>query len=337
MTPDFEITSERVKSHLQKYRMNRQKSRAEFMESYDACLVEYQNGHSHHHDKMLCQAPPKACGMTAAYLTHKAILNDSSVVSQTSQLSRSLMMDASSNLDCAGVLPLPLLTTDEKDGPIGQGFGYLVGLHQALSQQLDETRKQHQDMSSLNEQSRPQAHLQPVLRQHFGMGGSASDPSGHEIVIPNGGACSNNSYMMESQMGYAGMYSQQQPTPYHYQHYQGGSDAQHYQHYQGGSDAQHQYAIRQISSLSSSSHLSNSQHSMPSPMMPSPVTGMTPMMTNLNVYTGAANSGNPPTIMLNDRSQQQQQQNNRNMYCHEPPIQPRQDPRRRTQESNIYL
>ena len=336
MTPDLEITSERVKSHLQKYRMNRQKSRAEFMESYDACLDEYQNGHSQYHDKMLRQAPPKACGMTAAYLTHKAILNDSSVVSQTSQHPRSLMMDASSNLDRAGVLPLPLLTTDEKDGPIGQGFGYLVGLHQALSQQLDETRKRHQDMSSLNEQSRPQAHLQPVvlLRHNSGMGGSrdasvASDPCGHEIVIPNGGASSNNSYMMESQMGYAGMYSQQQPTPYHYQHYQ------------GGSDAQHQYANRpHSSSLSSSSHLSNSQHSMPSPMMPSPVTGMTPMMTNLNVYTGAAaNSGNPPTIMLNDRSQQQhqQQQNNRNMYCHEPPIQPRQDPRRRTQESNIHL
>lgn len=327
MTPDFEITSERVKSHLQKYRMNRQKSRAEFMESYDACLDEYQNTHSQHPDKMLRQEPPKACGMTAAFLTHTAILNDSSAVSQTSQHSRSLTMDASRNLDRAGILPLPLLTTDEKDGPIGQGFGYLVGLHQALSQQLDESRKRHLDIKFFNEQSRPQAHLQPVPRQHFGMGGSrdasiASDPSGHEIVIPNGGSSNNNSYMMESQIGYAGMYSQQQPTPYHYQHYQ------------GGADAQHQYANRHhSSSLSNSSQLSNSQHSMPSSMMPSPVTGMTPMMTNLNVYTGA-NGGNPPTIIFNDPSQQQQ--NNRNMFGHEPPIQPRQDPRRRTQESNIY-
>jgi hypothetical protein len=61
---------------------------------------------------------------------------------------------------------------------------------------------------------------------------------------------------------------------------------------------------------------------------------MTPMMTNLNVYTGANSGTNPPTIMLNDRSQQHQ--NNRNMYGHEPPIQPRQDSRRRTQESDIY-
>ena len=327
MTPDLEITSERVKSHLQKYRMNQQKSRAEFMESYDACLDEYRNVHSQHHDKMLRQEPPKACGMNAAFLTHTAILHDNNVI-DTSRRSRSLTMDASSNLDRAGILTLPLLTTDEKDGPIGQGFGYLVGLHQALSQQLEETRKRHQDMSSFNDQSRPHAHLQPVSRPHFGMGVSqdpsiTSDPTGHEIVIPNGGSSSNNSYMMESQMGYAGMYSQQQPTPYHYQHYQ------------GGVDAQHQYANHHhSSSLSSSSQLSNSQHSMPSPMMPSPVTRMTPMMTNLNVYTGANSGTNPPTIMLNDRSQQHQ--NNRNMYGHEPPIQPRQDSRRRTQESDIY-
>jgi hypothetical protein len=319
MTPDFEITSERVKSHLQKYRMNRQKSRAEFMESYDSCLDEYQNEHSHH--EKIRQVPPKACGMTAAFLTHTAILHDSSLfASENTRRSRSVTMDASSNLDSAEILPLPLLTTDEKDGPIGQGFGYLVGLHQALSQQLDETRKRHQEMTSISEQSRPHAHLQPcqVPRQHFGISNNASltsDPSGHEIVIPDG---SNNSYVMESQMGYAGMYSQQQQTPYHY-------------HYQG-SDVQHHYNRHLSSSLSSSStQLSNSQHSMPSPMMPSPVTGMTPMMTNLNVYTG--NNGNPPTVMLYDRNSPQQ---NRNMYGHEPPIQPRQDPRHRTQESQAF-
>ena len=42
MTPNLDITSERVKSHLQKYRLNRQKSQNEFMQNYDCALEGYQ-------------------------------------------------------------------------------------------------------------------------------------------------------------------------------------------------------------------------------------------------------------------------------------------------------
>ena len=34
-------TNEHIKSHLQKYRLNKQKSKAEFILSYDAAILEF--------------------------------------------------------------------------------------------------------------------------------------------------------------------------------------------------------------------------------------------------------------------------------------------------------
>ena len=57
-----------------------------------------------------------------------------STVSQTSDGERTEM------------LHLPLLTTEESDGKIGRGFGYLVGLFQVLMDQLDESRHEQEDL-----------------------------------------------------------------------------------------------------------------------------------------------------------------------------------------------
>lgn len=48
----------------------------------------------------------------------------------------------------AEMLQLPLLTTEESDGKIGRGFGYMVGLFQILMEQLQESRQEQDDLYS---------------------------------------------------------------------------------------------------------------------------------------------------------------------------------------------
>ena len=162
MTPTTELTSERVKSHLQKYRLNRSKSRTEFMTNYDSALEGYQ--------KRAEQAKEDGCeegliiddsgaglsyGEAAALLTHTALneppcqeeemeeeevnpvvergRNRNPAISNASQVSDG---------EGAGVLQLPLLTAQENDSLIGRGFGYIVGLYQNYCEQLEESRRQ---------------------------------------------------------------------------------------------------------------------------------------------------------------------------------------------------
>jgi SHAQKYF class myb-like DNA-binding protein len=67
MKQNPEVTSERVKSHLQKYRLNRQKSRNEFMTSYDRALDGFKkNPHDFDDDG----DHSFSCGEGAAMLTH---------------------------------------------------------------------------------------------------------------------------------------------------------------------------------------------------------------------------------------------------------------------------
>lgn len=155
MTPVPEVTSERVKSHLQKYRLNRWENRKDFMSNYDGALLGYrQRMQQAKEDETtiddsgygLSYAEP------AALLTHTAAqigrepshetgdpwpARAMSTVSQTSDGER------------AEMLQLPLLTTEESDGKIGRGFGYLVGLFQVLMEQLQESRQEQDDLYPL--------------------------------------------------------------------------------------------------------------------------------------------------------------------------------------------
>jgi hypothetical protein len=46
------------------------------------------------------------------------------------------------------MLRLPLLTAEERDGTIGRGFGYLVGMNRVLIEQLEESRQEQNDLDA---------------------------------------------------------------------------------------------------------------------------------------------------------------------------------------------
>jgi hypothetical protein len=267
MTPNPDITSERVKSHLQKYRLNRQKSRKEFMQNYDCALEGYQtrvgqslaDGEEENTEE---QGTSLSCGEAAALctfatLTERALSVESLSRAESRGSSPALVAAApissashvSADGEGVGTLQLPLLTTQEKDGPIGQAFGYLVGLYQVLSQQLEGSRQEqgesksspksqvqthHQhatEQSVSQDQPRPQVDHQILHTVNQAAATAASmrdsDPYIHEVaaLIPHA------SHLMVSQPagqsptspGYTGVYHQQQhhySSPIHQQYSQ---------------------------------------------------------------------------------------------------------------------
>lgn len=128
-----QLTSERLKSHLQKYRINRAKSKKEFMSCYDASLGNYQ--------ATGIKTKSLGSGEVAAHLAY-ATMNEPEETEPQAQ-----MPEAHSNTTAeathdmpspmrGGALVLPKLTEAEKQSPIGASMGYMVGLFFALRQQL---------------------------------------------------------------------------------------------------------------------------------------------------------------------------------------------------------
>lgn len=129
-----QITSERVKSHLQKYRLHRLKSKQEFMSAYEASLNNYHSTGSK--SKELSAAEVAAhlayCAMTEAEEPRTPIQEKSEPYQESPQ-----DMEATFR---SGALVLPKLTEAEKQSPIGAAMGYLVGLFFSLRQQLMASR-----------------------------------------------------------------------------------------------------------------------------------------------------------------------------------------------------
>lgn len=138
MPKNPDITTERIKSHLQKYRLHRQKSKQEFMSSYEASLNKFQ-------DKGMSGVKALTNADAAAHLTYCATMDPSKtappthappsheVASRPSQL-----LTYSPNVNEA--LMLPQLTDAEKKTPIGASMSYLMGLFFSLKQQLNAQR-----------------------------------------------------------------------------------------------------------------------------------------------------------------------------------------------------
>ena len=142
-----QITSERVKSHLQKYRLHRIKSKKEFMSAYDAGLKQMNEGthplgaaalnsgevasfltHSTIHEKEVPEQPPP---QPAPGQGNPQPHEPATVESEDQNSNR-----AKGNSNLQDVLTLPRLTEAEKQSPIGASMGYLMGLFSSLKQQL---------------------------------------------------------------------------------------------------------------------------------------------------------------------------------------------------------
>lgn len=133
-----QITTERIKSHLQKYRLHRVKSKKEFISSYEASLRN-QNGSS---SNLVSGSAEVAAHLTASVLgTSKtnagAKDSPSATVSNADANQPQIQLHGAQNGNYSNdSLVLPQLTEAEKASPIGAAMGYLMGLFFSLKQQL---------------------------------------------------------------------------------------------------------------------------------------------------------------------------------------------------------
>jgi SHAQKYF class myb-like DNA-binding protein len=141
MPKNDQITTERIKSHLQKYRMHRAKSKKEFATSYEHSLIKLQASG-------LNGVKSLSAGEVPAHLAYTAMHdgNSSSPV-QSAPMYKPATSAAAINeppkpappapgRQSGDALMLPLLTEAEKASPIGASMGYLMGLFFSLKQQL---------------------------------------------------------------------------------------------------------------------------------------------------------------------------------------------------------
>lgn len=132
-----DITTERIKSHLQKYRLHRSKSKQEFMSSYEVSLAKFR-------EKGTGGFKSLTNGDGAAHLTYTATSDPSKHVSAP-QVKLQPKPDQGGELIAYApqvneALMLPQLTEAEKNSPIGASMGYLMGLFFSLKQQLAKQR-----------------------------------------------------------------------------------------------------------------------------------------------------------------------------------------------------
>lgn len=169
---NFPLTSERVKSRLQKYRNSSDKSRADFMEEYNTFLqramsIGVQSSGSRSAKllpisrvlQIMGQAEPLYGGDAAAAATYEIFskdvpgqqqhpanthINEARFDSTVQHLlTPSFLKQESTALtqNCNGqILEVPRLTEEEKASPIGSSLGHVMGTFAALSKELDRQR-----------------------------------------------------------------------------------------------------------------------------------------------------------------------------------------------------
>ena len=144
-----QITTERIKSHLQKYRLHRVKSKKEFISSYEASLRNFQQNQNNSSNNLVSGNAEVAAHLTASSIgTNKATAGagskegapNSTLATVTSadpsQKQDQELYQSQNNSDGNDSLMLPQLTEAEKASPIGAAMGYLMGLFFSLKQQL---------------------------------------------------------------------------------------------------------------------------------------------------------------------------------------------------------
>jgi len=166
------VTSERVKSHLQKYRLHRARSKKEFVASYDAALAKMRTSNHLKPRGYLVDADEIAAlasGEVAAHLTCAASATDDeaalalqSPASSTPHPAPGKVAAASASATAKNVLHLPQLTEEEKRSPIGASMGYLMGLFFALQQQLSHQRETKQARQQQQQQQQQQETASPL-------------------------------------------------------------------------------------------------------------------------------------------------------------------------------
>ena len=177
-----QITTERIKSHLQKYRLHRVKSKKEFLSSYEASLQNFQS-------RGLNGVKTISNGEVAAHLSYSIANNSSTKGAKLPDNTEYASAEAAAPATVAPTpqkpnesLVLPRLTETEKLSPIGSAMGHLMGLFFSLKQQLMAQRVNEARGSSGKQGN---GSVQDVFSM-FASGGVATAniaSSGHEYTI----------------------------------------------------------------------------------------------------------------------------------------------------------
>ena len=166
-----QITSERIKSHLQKYRLHRVKSKQKFMSCYQETLRKLQRQHHHHGSGSSMATTSLGGGEVAGHLTH-ATMTGEETEAATAAEGATATTTTSSNAEktppatesteapvpnkqqqqTQDSLVFPRLTEEEKSSPIGASMGYLMGLFFTLKQQLKVEREMKQQAAATAQQ-----------------------------------------------------------------------------------------------------------------------------------------------------------------------------------------
>jgi SHAQKYF class myb-like DNA-binding protein len=129
------VTSERVKSHLQKYRNNKEKNKEEFMKQYDNGLLSAQT------ETAIVPGPLDRYhgGERAAYLTYLVLQEERRKAAP--DFAQSDPLTASTTTTTTGITPhndqilsFPTLTEEEQKTPLGGAIRQVVGLFHPLAQ-----------------------------------------------------------------------------------------------------------------------------------------------------------------------------------------------------------
>jgi SHAQKYF class myb-like DNA-binding protein len=192
------LTSERVKSHLQKYRKNRTKSKQDFLHDYDefmrkAMTVGGAAANASHVIMPLCtlmemMGGGKPSGGDVAAMLSYAVMTEGEVKNGSGATISSIGIakDSQDYLKIfAGThVPFPQLTEEEKRSPLGVSMVYVMGLFSSLSQHmLQERRKSTRPMS-----------IPPTSMQ------AAADPPVNTVVVDiSQGGNSNTASQWEKQ------------------------------------------------------------------------------------------------------------------------------------------
>jgi SHAQKYF class myb-like DNA-binding protein len=128
-----EISSERVKSHLQKYRLHRVKSKKEFMSRFDTSLKNYQAF------GIKSQSREVAPHLAYSRMTGPEEQTPSELLPAQADAIQDYAHEMIGTSP-GGALILPKLTEAEKQSPLGASLGYMTGLFFALNQHLTASR-----------------------------------------------------------------------------------------------------------------------------------------------------------------------------------------------------